>query len=229
MWLAIAIVLAVVYIALTSLAWSNLISKSGRSWNWLAVPLAPIVTIILTYVVMYFQKTNILDPFHNLRFDTASLAGLLANLIATGHLSFSSYGQISSMFIIDLAAIVGSWVGFVAFAMTSWPATQGGLISRTRANVADVVPRPSAAPPSSVIGGSPAASYVAPVAPTISSRGAVDNRRRIYCAWCAESIPGNRALGHDCGPRDRPEVYCRYCGKVFPGGSTVCPTCDAAS
>jgi len=57
--------------------------------------------------------------------------------------------------------------------------------------------------------------------------GGVDMRRRLYCPWCGEHIPGNRALGHDCGPKDRPEVICRFCGQTFPEGTTSCPTCDA--
>lgn len=229
MWLGIAILLAAVYVVLTCLAWSNLIAKSGRSTKWLVAPMAPVVTVILTYVILFLQKANILTPFHNLRFDTAALVSGLASVIVTGHISFPLHGVTSIMLIVDMVAIAGSWLGFVAFATSAWPTSYGESSSRPRSNAAESVPRPATPTPSATKITTPAASYVAPVAPTISSRGAVDNRRRIYCPWCAESIPGNRALGHDCGPRDRPEVYCRFCGKEFPGGTTVCPTCDAAS
>jgi len=35
------------------------------------------------------------------------------------------------------------------------------------------------------------------------------------CAWCGEALPGNRALFHDCGPKDRPEVFCKKCGNAL--------------
>jgi len=132
------------------------------------------------------------------------------------------------MFLVDVVAVVGSWLGYVAFALSAWPTSHGGSLPQARSKAAESVPRPTIPTPSALGSTTPAPAYVAPIAPTISSRGAVDNRRRIYCPWCAESIPGNRALGHDCGPRDRSEVYCRFCAKAFPSSTTACATCDGA-
>jgi len=99
----------------------------------------------------------------------------------------------------SIIAYVVSWVFFPIFAFRRWPSLEGAVAGG---------PRPT-------------------VVPTVASRGAVDTRRRIYCPWCGEHIPGNRALGHDWSPKDRPEVICRFCGQAFPEGTTLCPTCDA--
>jgi hypothetical protein len=49
-----------------------------------------------------------------------------------------------------------------------------------------------------------------------------------FCPWCGESLPGNRALFHDCGSRDRPETICKNCGTPFPDGSMQCASCAVA-
>jgi hypothetical protein len=46
-----------------------------------------------------------------------------------------------------------------------------------------------------------------------------------FCPWCGESLPGNRALFHDCGPKDRPETHCKNCGTPFAAGSAQCASC----
>jgi hypothetical protein len=228
MWTVVAGLLALMFAGLNYLAWSNLIAKSGHFSRWLAVPIAPVVTVILTYIVIFLQKPNFFDPFHNLRFDTSYLMGLLLTLVILGHLSFREFGFISFMFLIDVLAVVGL-IGFVLFSLSSWPTAHGGSVGRREIPNVRAAARatPMAASSAEGVTTGPTATTASASTPESQSRGPVDSRRRIYCAWCAESIPGNRALGHDCGPRHRPKIYCHFCGNAFPGGTGHCPACDA--
>ena len=189
--------------AITLIAVGTVITKAGYSANWILVPLSPVIVNIGTLIYLYL----------------AVRSSALHGLFPTGGLRV-----VVDLFIIDLLLIVAVWIFFLIFAFRPWPALEGraiiGAQTDTQPPVASRgIPKPGTAPPSS--------SWSPSVAPTVATRGAVDTRRRLYCPWCAEHIPGNRALGHDCGAKDRPEVICRFCGKAFPEGTTTCPTCDA--
>jgi hypothetical protein len=86
---------------------------------------------------------------------------------------------------------------------------------------------PTAAAPVSAARPTPP-SAAGPGAGPSSAPGPAPQRGAQFCAWCGESLPGNRALFHDCGPKDRPETNCRNCGTPFSAGSTQCASCAGA-
>ena len=190
-------VLAVV--AVTFVAWTAMISKSGLAKWWVLAPALPVATTAVTLLIKWSQTSAFLNG---------------------GAFSFSRYGFMGWVDVIGLSA---GLVLFLAFAFVPWPGVGGTRTPRASAPAsrAGAVGDRGAAPMHlarfAPKGGGPVAAPGAPV----------DTRRRLYCPWCGEHIPGNRALGHDCGPKDRPEVICRFCGQAFPEGTTSCPRCDA--
>jgi hypothetical protein len=192
-----------VSIILTPFAWGAIIVKAGYSRTWILVPLTPIATMVLSWI---YLQTGASRTFGN----ETSLQGLLNTL--------------GIMMILNLLAFTFAWIMFLIFAFRPWPNQKNMLYAASPcpSPVMYGASRPVAAPN---VGATTSVSTALPP----SARGPVDARRRIYCPWCAESIPGNRALGHDCGLKDRPEVFCRYCGKTFPEGTNLCPACDALS
>jgi hypothetical protein len=50
-----------------------------------------------------------------------------------------------------------------------------------------------------------------------------------HCVWCGEVLPGNRALFHNCGAKDRPAAFCRNCGDALIDGTFNCANCGSSS
>lgn len=199
-----ALVYVMVVLGVSFIAWAAIVTKSGLAKWWLVAPALPVVTTVVTVLIKWSQTSTFLNG---------------------GSFSFSRYGEMAW---VDVLGLTLGWLGLLVFAFMPWPGTGGarssGAVTVSKSHVpagagSGVAPMPLArfAPK----GG--AASAVAPTTPG----GGIDTRRRLYCPWCGEHIPGNRALGHDCGPKDRPEVICRFCGQAFPEGANTCPTCDA--
>jgi hypothetical protein len=189
--------------AITLIAMGTIIAKAGYSAKWILVPLSPVILVIAMYVDLnIFVKDSLQNGFF-------AVSDLKSAVI---------------LFYLSIIAYVVAWVFFLIFAFRPWPSLEGAAAGGPRPTVVPAVAGRAGAPGA---GQTRTTTWSALAAPTVASRGAVDTRRRIYCAWCGERIPGNRALGHDCGPKDRPEVICRFCGQAFPEGTTLCPTCDA--
>jgi hypothetical protein len=187
---------------LTLAAWICIIKKAGYSNAWLVIPIAPFAMVIATYIVA--------------RLEVASMFG-------NGFSPFHGLAVVVDMFYLDVLVWFVSWIFFLIFAFSSWPVLSESSSTRLRA--------PSAARSdrdySNTSRNIPGAQVTTVVA--TSTAKTIDTRRRIFCGWCGESIPGNRALGHDCGPKDRPEVICRFCGKRFPDATNRCDTCEASA
>ncbi len=194
-----SLVYVLVVVAVSFIAWTVMISKSGLPKWWVVAPAIPVVTTAVTVLIKWSQTSTFLNG---------------------GAFSFSRYGVMGW---VDVVGLTLGWLLFLVFAFTPWPGAGGGRSSLsavaskshvpTGAGGAAPIPLARFAPKSGAPAGAPG--------------GAVDTRRRLYCPWCGDHIPGNRALGHDCGSKDRPEVICRFCGQAFPEGTNTCPTCDA--
>jgi hypothetical protein len=188
---------------ITLIAVGTIITKAGYSSGWILVPLAPVIVNIGTLIYV----------------SSAVRSSALHGVFPTGGMR-----TVLDLFLIDLLLLAGVWIFFLIFAFRPWPALEAQA-SQGRSNYSPSAVNPRGVPQPGV--GSPSSLGRTPVRPTVSASGAPDTRRRIYCPWCGEHIPGNRALGHDCGPRDRPEVICRYCGQAFAEGTMICSRCDA--
>jgi hypothetical protein len=131
---------------------------------------------------------------------------------------------------------------FLIFAFSRWPVSSGRIPPRDR----NQRPAPSSVAAKGVgvsrsaSPGSNPTSLLSPptggartltdggggggVAPPVAVAGP---RKVIFCGWCGEATPGNRALSHDCGSKDRPMTSCRFCGKPFAEGADSCSECFA--
>jgi hypothetical protein len=197
-----ALVYVLAILVVSFIAWSAMISKSGYVKWWVFAPLLPVVTVVVTGFVKYHDTKSFLKG---------------------GRFTLSELGMWGW---INAAAFAVAWILFLIFAFSPWPLLGGGggvMVSAARRQPTGA----AGVRPSSIVPANRPSAPRGPAAAGVSAAGGVDTRRRIYCPWCGEHIPGNRALGHDCGPKDRPEVICRYCGKPFPEGTDFCPTCDA--
>jgi hypothetical protein len=135
---------------------------------------------------------------------------------------------------LDEISIFLNWIFFLVFAFSRWPVS-GAYHSpsvvtprppdsfRATPGPASVPPTPGAAVPSARV--VPASGAGPGSGPAVSSASVAKRSGAQFCPWCAEPLPGNRALFHDCGSKDRPEAFCKNCGKTLPAGSSVCNEC----
>ncbi len=218
---SIYLVIFVALVALNFWATTRIIAQAGYSSWWILLPLTPVVLTIIMFVTLSHD-------IHSLFFGgTTWIVGL------------NGVGVIWNL---DRASLF-TWVFFVVFAFSRWPVTQaadsaprsaapppgvgpshhrpygqrpsGGVSSRD-VSVSDVAPQPNAA--DGDIGPVVVAPPPRPVSASVK-----------HCVWCGESLPGSRALFHDCGPRDRPATHCATCGSGLVGQSGACLTCSASS
>lgn len=215
---AISLVIIIGVIVLNYYATSRIISQAGYSPLWIVVPIAPFVLTLICEIILWHDLHTI----------------LLGGSLGTGGIS-----GVGTFWYLDAFAFLLNWILFLVFAFSRWPVSgnsysPGPSTPRPPETYRAVPPRPTpasptpgaAVPPARVVpasgagpGSGPAA---APSAPAPKRAGAQ------FCPWCAESLPGNRALFHDCGSKDRPEAFCKSCGKALPAGSTVCSSCAVA-
>jgi hypothetical protein len=228
-WLLVDLAILVVnYWAVT-----RIISQAGYSPAWIALPLLPLVLTIVAMIMLYHDLRGFAFglPFGSA--GTVFIAGL------------SGDGVVWSL---DALSIFVTWVFFLVFAFTRWPVTvEAESASRGSANS----PPPGGAPqygrqvpgprrPSGSVAPSPIASgttespsgaadsearHAAPSASATSSTGPAPARVK-RCAWCGESLPGSRALFHDCGSKDRTVTHCTTCGAQLPSEGAPCPLCS---
>ena len=209
-----ALVFSAAFVGFNLFAVAQIVMKSGYPRWWIALPIAPAV---LTYGYLLVE---IVTSFHS---------------ISSGkffHINPLTAGSLTEKLLtaLDIVLIIATYVFFLVFAFGRWPVLGGARVpevvtSSAPAPVAKAAARTPGVPrPAMTTLG--ASRTPAPAAPVMAG-GGVDTRKRVFCGWCAERIPGNRALGHDCGPKDRPETICRFCGQELPEPGGACPTCDA--
>jgi hypothetical protein len=194
----------------------RIIAQAGYSPLWILLPLSPLVLTTICYIIFW-------SDIHEVFFGGGFGGG------------FGIDSHVSLIWHLDELSIVVSWLFFIVFAFSRWPVSGQG---HTR--VADGSPLPlrvdpkqpaSALPPPDSSGVARVASrppVSSAAGPGVGPRAPVARNSAQHCAWCGESLPGNRALFHDCGPKDRPETFCKICGVAFASGSTQCSSCGAA-
>ncbi len=191
---------------------TRIIHQAGYSRNWILVPLTPFVLFIAVVVDSVVSIRN------------------FALGTTTGLSYFDGVGVLWDLFSISLFV---SWIFFLVFAFSNWPVSRGGGgPSSGPARPAEPYPSASPSPPARVPTGvtrdySPPA-VATPTTTTTPGTGALAAPPPAVkrCVWCAESLPGSRALFHDCGPKDRPPVYCAKCGSALTTAGD-CASCGS--
>jgi hypothetical protein len=226
-WIQLLIAIGVV--ALIYMATLRVIAQAGYSHLWILLPVAPLAFTVICFIILWHD------------FNTIIFGGTIGFVGITGVGFFWHLDEISIVLNIGF---------FVIFAFSRWPTSGGPSSPRAESprsseplraapsDPASVLPPPpdpvvatrrmppfAAGPgpgPRSGPGPAPAS------APAIVASAAVAKKPNTqYCAWCGEALPGNRALFHDCGPKDRPETNCKHCGAAYPAGTTHCSSCEA--
>ena len=213
-WIELLILIGLLF--LNYWATMRIITQAGYSVVWIVLPIAPLVLTIICYVIFW-------NDIHGIVFGNS--------------FGFGGVNNVSLFWHLDEISIFLNWLFYIVFAFSRWP------VSGTRHSPDVDVPQPppslganlsSAAGPASP---SPLpgarvmpASRGGPVAgpANVASAPASKPPSAQFCAWCGEALPGNRALFHDCGPKDRPETFCKNCGVAFPAGTSQCNSCVAA-
>jgi hypothetical protein len=190
----------------------RIITQAGYSALWIVLPLAPLVLTIICYIIFW-------NDIHEIFFG--------------GSFGFGGVGNVSLFWHLDEVSIFLNWLFYMVFAFSRWPVSEGRHVpgaGLTTTQMTGPNPAPatgSAAAPSLLPAPRPVLSSAAgpggaPSTPVFKRPSAQ------FCAWCGESLPGNRALFHDCGPKDRPETHCKNCGTAFAAGTSQCSSCGAA-
>lgn len=212
-WIELLIILGLLF--LDYWATMRIITQAGYSSMWIVLPLAPLVLTIICYVIVW-------NDLHEIYFG--------------GGLGVLDFGTAKLFWHLDEFSILLNWIFYIVFAFSRWPSI-GTPRSR---DVAPLPPSPTRALPNPPTRPSePAAqipsalavpSAVGPGADLVTAPAAAPASRPAakFCPWCAEPLPGNRALFHECGSKDRPETNCRSCGAALPAGGTECTACGAA-
>lgn len=201
------LIILVAVLAVSFWAASRVVLQAGYSLPWLALPLAAVILTIVCYSVLLYD-------LHGFSF------GVTPNVFDVMNVGLA--------WRLDEVAIVLNWVFFLFIAFS------GSLAPRSPRRPKG--PIPSRLAPSEASGEAPRATLAsttqtattgdrsaAPATAPASSTGPKIKN----CVWCAEALPGSRALFHDCGPKDRPAVYCSRCASALPAGSGECPACLA--
>jgi hypothetical protein len=203
-------------VVLTYVATSRIIKQAGYSTWWILLPLSPLVLTVVCFAILWHD---------------------LNAIVFGGSFGFFGINSIGLFWHLDQLSFFLNWLFYIVFAFSRWPTAGARRPSEMNA------PRPSGPDHGPVTG--PASGSAAPRAPVPVARVASEARAAPaqatgvttapapprastkFCAWCGESLPGNRALFHDCGPKDRPETHCRACGTALPPGATHCSSCAA--
>ena len=213
----IELLLAIGLIALFFVATARIIAQAGYSTLWILLPLSTPILTTICFVALW----------HDLN------AVVFGNSI--GFIGISTVGLVWHL---DQFSVLLNIGFYLVFAFSRWPVSgtrhardaDGPMPSQSgraapsgpstgRMVASEPVAAPRALPASAAGPGAGAAA--APRAPTPKTPGAQ------FCAWCGEATPGNRALFHDCGPKDRPVTFCKSCGTALPAGSSECSVCGA--
>jgi hypothetical protein len=209
----VSLVVTIAFVALDYWALTRIISKAGFSRAWIIIPLLPVVLTIACSVITY----------NDIR---SSLIGY-----STGFLGFSTgffgFSRVGFLWDLDLLSFLLNWLFFLVFAFIEWPNARSGGGSTTQ---------PTGRPGSYVTSGAaPAATRPRGVTRDYSPTAAVSEAAPApvpsapaavvkHCVWCADALPGSRALFHDCGPKSRPPIFCEKCGSTLNNVGD-CPAC----
>lgn len=210
----VSLVVTIAFVALDFWALTRIIYKAGFSRAWIIIPLLPVVLTIACSVITY----------NDIR------SSLIGN--STGFLSFSTgffgFSRVGFLWDLDLISFLLNWLFFMIFAFIEWPNARGGGGASTP---------PAERPGSYVTSGAaaPAAArsrgvtrdYSPTSAEPVTAPAAAPSAPAAivkHCVWCADSLPGSRALFHDCGPKSRPPIFCEKCGSTLNNVGD-CPTC----
>jgi hypothetical protein len=201
----VSLVVTIAFVALDYWALTRIIHKAGFSRGWIIIPLLPVALTIACSVITY----------NDLR---SSLFGY-----STGFLGFSTgffgFSRVGFLWDVDLISFLLNWLFFLIFAFIEWPSAAGGggAASQPAGRPGSYVTAGAAAPatkgPRGVTrdyGPTAAAPAAAPVSAPSGPAVVVK-----HCVWCAEALPGSRALFHDCGPKSRPPIFCETCGSTL--------------
>jgi len=221
-WIQLLIAIGVV--ALMYLATGRIITQAGYSALWILLPIAPLVFTTICFFIFWHD---------------------LNTIIFGGSIGFIGISTVGLFWHLDQISFLANFAFFIVFAFIRWPVSGGqhspdtdgprqqGFIGRgpsapssgpmTPSDPVNVVRSMPASPggpgPRPIPGDGPAVVASAPPAKRPVGKS---------CAWCGEALPGNRALFHDCGPKDRPEVFCKKCGNALSAGTSQCSSCGAA-
>jgi len=206
------LIISIVFMLVILWALSRIIDKAGLSRLWLLLPLVSVGLTIACAIKTYSQVHGAPTVFTNGLFGWSQINALW-------HLDGVSPGfdQPGLLWHIDLVSIIANWLLFVFFAVVPWGLDRGRVHSISESRVAGplATARPAVAgkgPRGVTRDYGPATEASATVAPaTPSSTGPATK----HCVWCAEALPGSRALFHDCGPRTRPPIFCAKCGSTL--------------
>ena len=212
----IALLVAMGLVVLWFVATARIIAQAGYSRAWILLPLSTPVLTVVCYFILWHD---------------------LNAIVFGGSFGFVGIDAVGVFWHLDQLSVLLNIGFYIAFAFSRWPG------SGTRRNRDEDGPVPTqlgraAAGPSSspaVAPDAPRAARVMPSSgaspgsgPAVASRTPVAKRQGAqFCPWCGEATPGNRALFHDCGPKDRPETHCKSCGTALPAGSSECAACGA--
>lgn len=212
---------------------SRIFIRTGYSIKWLLVPLVSLVLTVIGYIKLYVDLHSLAFPI-SIGFSFSSL--------------ISGVTGVGIVWGIDRFTILANWILFLILAFSPWPvaliadsARRGPALplppvgaaqygrnapSPLQSSSGSFPPPPATMPRSSPSSGD-SVGEGAPNAPTARptpapSAGTV---RTKHCVWCGESLPGSRALFHDCGSKDRPVTNCARCGATLPSEGAACVAC----
>jgi hypothetical protein len=218
-WIRLAVILVV--LVLNFSATTQIISKAGYPRAWILVPFAPFALTVACFVILIHDVDAV---------------------VYGGAFGIEGVNTIGLMWHIDLISIAASWLFFLVFAFAPWPGARssgetridttyrGPIVAPVESSVAPVASsRRSSARSSRQEARGTTQTQERPTEQLTAPAPAASAAKSKYCVWCAEPLPGSRAMFHNCGPKDRPAVFCRNCATALPEGSTTCPSCGAAA
>jgi hypothetical protein len=220
------LIISIVVTLVSFWALTRVIDKAGLSRLWLLVPLVSVGLTIACAVDTYSKLHGAPAIFTNGLFGWSELNVLWhADGVSPG------FEQMGLLWHIDIISIGADWLLFVIFAVVPWGLDRGQAKGHAEpARVTGSLTTVSTANPAKGPRGvtrdySPTASAPAAAsAPAPTSAGPTIK----HCVWCAEALPGSRALFHDCGPKSRPPIFCAKCGSTLTAVGD-CASCDSAS
>jgi hypothetical protein len=219
------LIITVVFIAVTFWALTRIIDKAGLSRLWLFVPLVSVGLTIACAIKTYSEVHGIPFGFSDGVFGWSQL-NILWRLDTVSPGLEQPPGL---LWHIDLISLAANWLLFIFFAVIPWGLDHGQVkvssASRVTGSLPPTAPATATKGPRGVTRdyGSAGAATATVAAPAPSAAGPTAK----HCVWCAESLPGSRALFHDCGPKSRPPIFCAKCGSTLTAVGD-CASCGAS-
>jgi hypothetical protein len=217
------LIISVVFIAVIFWALTRIVDKAGLTRLWLLIPLVTAGLTIACAVNTYSQVHGIPFSFSNGLFGYSQL-----NLLWHRDAVSPGFEQPGLLWHIDLISIGANFLLFVFFAVVPWGLDRGQVKVSSASRVTGTLPAAAGTPAKVTRGvtrdyGPTGAAQATVVAPAPSAAAPTTK----HCVWCAESLPGSRALFHDCGPKSRPPIFCAKCGSTLTAVGD-CASCGAS-